>query len=49
MYGASKAPLFYILFDIFINKRAIKNPNDTFLKFDPHSAVRNYMFFLQAT
>ncbi len=30
MYGASKTPLFYILFDIFINAQAIKNLNDTF-------------------
>ncbi len=31
MYGASKTPLFYILFDIFIITQAIKNLNDTFL------------------
>ncbi len=35
MDGASKTPLFYILFDISINTQAIKNLNDTFLTKHP--------------
>ena len=36
MYGASKTPLFFILFDTFNNTQAIKNLNDTFLTMHPY-------------
>ncbi len=46
MYGASKTPLFYILFDIFINTRAIKNLNELFSIYGPFVKKVSLKFFI---